>query len=693
MSDPTLEPRISGLRRTGLLGLSVALGLALYGCGGGGDDDGNDPPGTTLNDPLLSSQWHLKNATGVDIRAAGAWAQGVSGQGLIVAVIDSGLDVSHEDFAGKIVIVPGSDPASGDGDPTSRPEFGDEEPHGTWCAGLAAAAGNNSIGGAGVAYGARVLPIRAISNEGDLPFSEAARVIRLTADNGAAVVNNSWGYVGSFALPDVLRSALDHVTDTGRGGLGTVVIFAAGNDGDLITGNPLATYTRCIAVGSTTSVDVHASYSEVGPELDLVAPGGDFNATLKLFSTDESGLAGANTGRLRAGTYIVGVGSAAGASAYQLRIGLSPPAEVRETEPNNFRQSPQQINYPAQIGGAADGPNAQGDIFVDFNGRLTFSDLYRFTVSSDQTLSMQLSGGAPGTDNDLMIANANGKILIASTGETNSEPILSRIEGDDSGNYWNGFVGTSAAAPVASGVAALVIEANPRLRWPDVMRVLEQTADKVGAGYDSAGHSPQYGFGRVNAEKAVQTAKTTTPSAAKPATPRSFAAWPRAAKPERMDLYWYSAGQAHELRLDRGSVLARSKAEAPRLRRAARAKKRDAAAEPAWLLGARRMPVSALGKLGRDGYETAPAMELPDGTPVWLGHRLVAALPEGASLQDVAKLLARHGLTTDHALGQGEYVLRSAEGGLATLAAANALYESGLFLYAHPDFELPTDLY
>ena len=81
--------------------------------------------------------------------------------------------------------------------------------------------------------------------------------------------------------------------------------------------------------------------------------------------------------------------------------------------------------------------------------------------------------------------------------------------GDLQGNYTNGFGGTSAAAPLMAGVAALLLSANPELRYDEVRQILQQTADKIGpaAEYDAHGHSPNFGFGRINAGKALQAAR------------------------------------------------------------------------------------------------------------------------------------------------------------------------------------------
>jgi subtilisin family serine protease len=84
--------------------------------------------------------------------------------------------------------------------------------------------------------------------------------------------------------------------------------------------------------------------------------------------------------------------------------------------------------------------------------------------------------------------------------------------GDAAGDYTSDFGGTSAAAPLVAGIVALILSANSALTPPDVRRLLEQTADKIGGGYDERGHSDVFGYGRVNAGRAVAAAITAAPS-------------------------------------------------------------------------------------------------------------------------------------------------------------------------------------
>lgn len=83
------------------------------------------------------------------------------------------------------------------------------------------------------------------------------------------------------------------------------------------------------------------------------------------------------------------------------------------------------------------------------------------------------------------------------------------VKGDAAGNYTNSFGGTSSASPGAAGVAALILARNPNLRWDEVRDIMKRCCDKVdaaGGNYDAAGHSAQYGYGRLNARNAVELA-------------------------------------------------------------------------------------------------------------------------------------------------------------------------------------------
>jgi subtilisin family serine protease len=339
-------------------------------------------------------QWHLAATTiggqTVDAHAnvVNAWAL-TRGEGVTIAIIDSGIDIDHEEFRSAGKIVAPLDATSKDDDP--RPVFSDEE-HGTACAGVACADGN--FGASGVAPRARLIPIRLQS---DLGSQDEADAFEWAARNGADVISCSWGPMdGDFTnpndprhhhvvpLPDSTRTAIEFAVTQGRNGKGCVVLFAAGNGNESVDNDGYASYPKVIAVAACNDVGKKSPYSDFGRAVWSSFPSNNYFAskTDGIWTTDVSGKPGYNP-------------------------------------------------------------------------------------------------GAP------------------------------HAEGDAGGNYTSTFGGTSSACPGMAGVAALVISRNPDLRWDEVKDVLRRASEKIDAAngqYDAQGHSQFFGFGRINARKAVEAA-------------------------------------------------------------------------------------------------------------------------------------------------------------------------------------------
>lgn len=236
-------------------------------------------PRLVPNDPLLEDQWHLISEH--DINVEPVWND-YRGDGIHIAVVDTGMDVAHEDLVANAL--PGWDYLDDDADP--RPDDLDEELHATWVAGTAAAVGDNGIGVAGVAYEAGIVPLRLISGN----FSDADENGAFTHGLGVGetpvhVSNNSWGPIDDarrIEAPGPLAEAgFEDGIESGRGGLGIIYLFAGGN-GREGTGGDVADYDGyvgsrfTIGVASVHSASAQASYSENGNNLLVSAPGGDF---------------------------------------------------------------------------------------------------------------------------------------------------------------------------------------------------------------------------------------------------------------------------------------------------------------------------------------------------------------------------------------------------------------------------------
>lgn len=223
------------------------------------------------NDPLYPYQWNFDNATYGGIHAAAAWDV-TNGAGVIVAVIDTG--VAYENYVesptkthyqapdlATTAFVAGYDFVSDD------THANDDNGHGTHVAGTIAGATNNTTGVSGLAYGAKIMPIKVLDSNGSGSYFDVAAGIRFAADNGAKVINLSLGGPsGTTYLEDALRYAYEK---------GVTIVAASGNDGKGTVSYPAAYDAYVIAVGATRFDEKRSSYSNYGVSLDIVAPGGD----------------------------------------------------------------------------------------------------------------------------------------------------------------------------------------------------------------------------------------------------------------------------------------------------------------------------------------------------------------------------------------------------------------------------------
>lgn len=350
------------------------------------------------NDPNFSRQWHLLNTgqsngvAGTDVRITNAW-DAYRGAGLYIGIIDDGLQVAHPDLVANCETNIDRDINYGDNDPT--PDLADDN-HGTACAGVAAAKGNNGLGVCGAAPDAKLVGLRLIS----AAASDAEEALAINWSNQTIhVKNNSWGPSddgNTVEGPGTLTmAALSNACASGRAGKGTIIVWAGGNGldaGDDSNFDGYANSIYTIAIGAVGNTSTQSWYSESGANLVVCAP--------------------------------------------------------------------------------SSGDNLLG---IDFG-----------IWTTDRT-------GASGYN----------------SGSTAGEPTDS--------NYTSTFGGTSSAAPLASGVVALILQANPTLGWRDVQEILMRSATKNNAAdadwrTNAAGFkiNHKYGGGMINASGAVARASTWT---------------------------------------------------------------------------------------------------------------------------------------------------------------------------------------
>ena len=235
------------------------------------------------NDPFYPNQWHLEstglNGSGVDedIDAEGAWAVTRGTASVTIAVVDTGTELLHPDLVDNLV--QGIDVLGDDNDPQAEDGvflgiFRWQESHGTSVCGVSAGRGDNGIGISGVAPRCTVMPIRFLSELfGPTPtVQDEADAFNFACQNGAAVLNNSWGPAGAASLPASTRAAIDNCNQFGRNGLGAIIFFAAGNSGSNNSNNGYASYPGVLGVTAVNDQGVLSSYSSFGPTVDISAP-------------------------------------------------------------------------------------------------------------------------------------------------------------------------------------------------------------------------------------------------------------------------------------------------------------------------------------------------------------------------------------------------------------------------------------
>ena len=276
------------------------------------------PLATTPNDPMLDLLWGLRNAghtggsTNADIRATEAWSTWTGSSNVLVAVIDTGVDYTHDDLSGNMWMNPqeagslatngidddgngltddfrGWDFYNGDNNPI------DDNDHGTHCAGVVGAVGDNAEGVVGVCWDVSLVGLKVLSSKGSPDWSyyhgyaylsDTIDATYYATDIGAKVMNNSWGlsisdiHDGDLAL---LTDAIEYANSNG-----VLYVAAAGNDARDNDSSYFRTYpaslscSNIIAVAASTHDDGLASFSSYGAtRVDLAAPGKGICSTVR----------------------------------------------------------------------------------------------------------------------------------------------------------------------------------------------------------------------------------------------------------------------------------------------------------------------------------------------------------------------------------------------------------------------------
>jgi subtilisin family serine protease len=245
----------------------------------------------TPNDLYLIYQYYVDDGGGADVRLPAAWDVTQGDPSVVIAIVDTGVDTGHPDLASKIWQNPGETAGNGIdddgndliddvvgwdfgvGDNNPNPEYTmdasglDVGFHGTFCAGIAAAATNNDEGIAGAGWNCRIMPLKVSHPDSGITSSAIAGAVEYAVDKGASVISMSFGGPGDPGVPEFFQALVDLATFSGA-----VCVAAAGNDGVSTPVYPAAC-DRVLAVGATDDTNARASFSNWGPWVDVAAPG------------------------------------------------------------------------------------------------------------------------------------------------------------------------------------------------------------------------------------------------------------------------------------------------------------------------------------------------------------------------------------------------------------------------------------
>ena len=329
------------------------------------------------------NQWHLNtsvfNGRSINehVDVSGAWEH-TQGEGIVIAIIDDGVDINHIEFSGSDKIIAPRDLMLETDDP--NPKF-DDDIHGTPCAGVACANGKDKA--SGVAPEAVLMPLRLRAGLGSMKEAEA---FEWAADHGADIISCSWGpadgpwwdpdhprHTITQHLPDSTRLAIEYAATRGRGGKGCIITWAAGNGRESTSFDGYASSPNVLAIAACNDTGQRSVYSDFGPEVFCCFPSNDFGYSLfhhpepktpGIWTTDIRGEGGYHQGGVftnhdsgdAAGNYVAsfgGTSSACPGVAGIIALALSINPELSTTEVKSILKA--SCDRIDQSGGGYDG--------------------------------------------------------------------------------------------------------------------------------------------------------------------------------------------------------------------------------------------------------------------------------------------------------------------------------------------------
>ncbi|XP_041886262.1 proprotein convertase subtilisin/kexin type 4 [Corvus kubaryi] len=241
-------------------------------------------------DPWFPKQWYMNNDIHPDLNILTAWSRGYTGLGVVLTVLDDGLEKDHPDLAANYDPLASYDFNSNDPDPQPRYGDGDKNWHGTCCAGEVAAVANNRICGAGVAYNAKIGGVRML--DGSIMDIVEAQALSLQPQY-IHIYSASWGPEDDGRTVDgpgvLAAAAFQRGVSQGRGGLGSIFIWASGNGGTNYDNCNCDGYTNSIytvSVGSVLGDGHRPRYSESCPAILTTTYSSRTTSKVQIVTTD-----------------------------------------------------------------------------------------------------------------------------------------------------------------------------------------------------------------------------------------------------------------------------------------------------------------------------------------------------------------------------------------------------------------------
>jgi subtilisin family serine protease len=448
-------------------------------------------------DPFFNNQWGLKNAgqwgasgIGIDIKAEQAWTITTGSPTIRTAIFDHGFEMNHPDLAAN-TFGTGYDATT---NTTPAQVRGD---HGTACAGITGAVQNNNLGVSGVAPGARLISVSINLQFSDPPQS-LANGFNWAWQNGAAVISNSWG---GYAPSTIIDDAITNTLNNGRGGLGTVVVFAAGNENNTNIRYPGGANPRILVIGALSpcgerknpsSCDGEFWGSCFGTQLDVMAPG------VKISTTDRQGGNGydpTDYTQTFNGTSSA-CPNAAGVAA--LVLSANPGLTVQQVT-DIIEQSAQKVRTDLYTYATTGGrPNGTWHQEMGY-GLVNAYQAVLLASSSGCPASLTITATATGTDNRQASSSINA-LNIINTGATavyhaGGEVLLSPGFTTNSGSVFRGYIEGCTGIFVAKPASNQVITYNLRQTGDEL--TLQQAA-KVLPGNLLVSPNPNRGLFRLD---------------------------------------------------------------------------------------------------------------------------------------------------------------------------------------------------